>query len=95
MTTDINIKNALDDFNPSFKPGFESRVMEGLVKARDITYTSLFSRAFKRIALSGAAAIIILLISIYISDGSLSADTLLGTSEIDIESYTAMTFSNY
>lgn len=95
MTTDININKALKDFNPSFKPDFESRVMEGILKAKENTYSSLFNSAFKRIALSGAAAVIILLISIYISDGNLSPDSLIGTSEMDIESYTAMIFSNY
>ena len=95
MTNNINIKQALDAFKPDFKPGFESRVMAKITSTKVYAYSHLFNTAFKRIALSGAAAIIILLITIYLSDGSLSTDSLLGTQDMDIESYTAMMYNNY
>ena len=95
MTNEINIKKALNDFKPSFKAGFDDRVMQQLHLAKENAYNSTFNKAFKRIFLSGAAAVVILLISIYLSDGGLSSDALLGTSEMDIESYTAMMFNNF
>lgn len=95
MTKDINIQSVLNDFKPDFKSGFEKRVMDSIIKVKENSYSHAFNNAFKRIALSGAAAIIILMITIYMSDGNLSTDSLLGTGDMNIESYTAMMFNNF
>lgn len=81
--TEENIKliDELSNYNPSFKPLFSSRVLNKLEQHKNKkTHTAYkdFNRIFKWIALSGAAAIIALLISVYIVDGSLNYDALTG-----------------
>ncbi len=86
-----NIKAALDQYSPEFKPFFETRVMGKIAQLASSDYTHLFNRAFRRLLLSGVAAVIILLITIFINDGGFSTDALVGTSNLNIENLTAMT----
>ncbi len=67
----------------SFNPGFKNRIMvrieeekKSFILKSDFNRT-LFS-VFKRVALTGVAAIIILLLSIYLSDYSFSLDSFTG-----------------
>ena len=90
-----NITQIIEDFHPDFKPSFETRVMDKIKHISSHTYSTQFNHAFHRILLSGAAAVIILLITIYINDGNLSTDTLIGTGNLDIESLTAMALNGY
>lgn len=92
---DPNISNRLKDFQPDFKPLFESRVMDTIAQLSEQSYNQLFNRAFQRIVLSGVAALIALIVTISMADGSLSTDTLLGTANLDIETLTAMTISGF
>jgi len=70
----------LADYSPAFKPGFSDRVLEAVsnVPATDNNLYFLF----KRFALTGVAAIIALLISVYLTDGNVSFDALLGLSDL-------------
>ena len=70
----------------SFAEGFTDRVMNRLAGTsvtltREIDFLRSFNRAFYRIALTGVAAIVILLISIFIMEGSLSFDSFVGLSD--------------
>lgn len=67
----------------SFSNGFTDRVLERVFVAKEsinrkIEYAKYMNLAFYRIALTGAAAIVIMLISMYITEGSLSFNSLLG-----------------
>lgn len=68
----------------SFSSDFTGKVLDRLTSGqmsavvRDIEFIRGLNSAFYRIALTGVAAIIILLISIIISEGSLSLNSFLG-----------------
>lgn len=100
MKTQNNIANKnnediLKSYQPEFKVFFETRVMQKIANLKENSYNDIFDKAFRRIALSGVAALAILLLSIFITDGSLSTDALLGTSQIDFESLSALAISSY
>lgn len=67
----------------SFSNGFRDRVMQRL-NARSIPvflrpdFLRSFDLGFRRVALTGVAAILILVVTMLLSQGSLSYDTLLG-----------------
>lgn len=70
----------------SFSEGFTGRVMARLsesavVLSHEIDFLRSFNRAFYRIALTGVAAIVILLISIFIMEGSISLGSFVGLSD--------------
>lgn len=67
----------------SFKYGFTDRVLERVFMAtesinRKVEFAKYLNLTFYRIALTGAAAIAILLVSMYLMEGSLSFNSLLG-----------------
>jgi len=66
-----------------FSEGFRDKVLDkiyssGSAVVRQVEFVRSLNSVFYRIALSGAAAIIILLISIYMIQGSFSLDSFLG-----------------
>ena len=74
-------KHALPDYK--FSPSFSDRVMSsiasgGLVLPGGRDLFAGWSNTFLRVALTGAAAIIVLAVSLFLTQGSLSYDTLLG-----------------
>lgn len=75
-----SMRKTLGKFTPEFEAGFSDRVMQQVENINFNTSIPIYS-VFKRVALSGAAAIIALLISIYYTDGSLSLDALYGLYE--------------
>ena len=69
----------------SFSEGFTdkviNRISEGVVVLnRQLDFSRSLNSIFYRVAFAGVAAIIILLISIFISEGSLSFNSLVGIS---------------
>lgn len=67
----------------SFSDDFTEKVVNRIYSARqseiiNVDFLSMFNRAFYRIAITGIAAIILLLVSLYISQGSLSIDSFFG-----------------
>jgi hypothetical protein len=67
----------------SFREGFRDRVLDKIFTAaisvnREIEYVRSMNTVFYRIALTGVAAIVILLISIYLKEGSLSLNSFVG-----------------
>jgi len=80
----------------AFQSGFSGRVMQqiGQISKGKVVmfdFTQGLAAAFKRIALSGAAAILMLLLYTYVKDGSLSVDSLLGLKELNSDN--AITFA--
>jgi hypothetical protein len=81
------MRKRLGSYAPVFKAGFASRVMQRLEKERivlDLNQNIYF--LFKRVALTGAAAIILLLLGIYITMGTLNLDVILGVESLSEES---------
>jgi len=69
-----------------FREGFSDTILEkisspALKVSRELDFVRYLNFAFYRVALTGVAAIIVLLISIYLMQGSLSFDSFLGLSD--------------
>jgi hypothetical protein len=81
-----------------FSPGFTGRVLQAIEKsAPAVRLYDLEERMvslFLRIALSGAAAIIVLAVSVFISGGTLSFDSLLGIGNSSVESMICLLSGN-
>ena len=70
----------------SFRPDFSEKVLDRLFTAGSVVKMEIdsfrsWNLAFYRIALTGAAAIAVLLVSIYLMEGSFSFNSLLGLSD--------------
>ena len=70
----------------NFNHDFKDRIVEKLFSAgskvtREIEFVKYMNFAFYRIALTGVAAIVVLLISIFFMEGSLSLNSFLGLSD--------------
>jgi hypothetical protein len=66
-----------------FSKGFGDKILDKLFSAartvnREIEFVKSMNNVFYRIAISGVAAIVVLLISIFLKEGSLSIDSFLG-----------------
>ncbi|MCK4630206.1 MAG: hypothetical protein KAT40_02115 [Bacteroidales bacterium] len=77
----------LSSRNYSFSDGFRNRVMQAVSdekkgKVISIDFTRTFTSMFNRIAVAGVAAIVLLVISLYISHGSLNVNTFTGVDPI-------------
>lgn len=69
-----------------FSHGFSDSILEkifstGLSINREVEFVKSMNFAFSRIALTGVAAIVVLLISIFLMEGSLSFNSFLGLSD--------------
>ncbi len=83
----------LDDEGLSydFREGFSEKVLNkvftaGLVINREVDFIKNLNFVFNRIALTGIAAILILLFSILLAEGSLSMNSFLGLGNVNDES---------
>ena len=77
----------LSSRNHSFSDGFHNRVMQAVSdekkgKVMSIDFTRSFTSMFNRIAVAGVAVIVLLVISLYISHGSLNINTFTGVDPI-------------
>jgi hypothetical protein len=81
-----------------FSPGFTGRVLQAIgnpaqaVRLYDLEAGMV--SIFMRVALSGAAAIILLAVSVFISGGTLSFDSLLGIGNSSVESMICLLSGN-
>ena len=91
----VKMRDLIGSGDYQFKHGFANRVLNRLDRPRngfgiEFSFVKDLNRVFARVAISGIAAIIILLISIYLTTGSVSLDSLSGTesySEDNVISY--------
>jgi len=76
-------KNGISyNFSSDFKEKILNRVFSaGLKVSQQVEFVKYINFAFYRIALTGVAAIVVLLISIFLKEGSLSFNSLLGLSD--------------
>lgn len=82
-----------------FSRGFSARVADKLFSAsitviRQVEFVRSMNIAFKRIALTGVAAIVLLLISIFLMEGSFSVNSILGLSNSYDESIVCLLTGN-
>jgi len=82
-----------------FKNDFSDKVLGKLFSAgkvinREIDFMRSLNHAFYRIALTGVAAIVVLLLSLYIMEGSLSLNSLIGLSNNYDESIVCLLTGN-
>ena len=82
-----------------FKSGFRDKIVEKVFSAgvtinREMEFMRSMNFAFNRIALTGVAAIVLLLISIFFMEGSLSFNSFLGLSDNYDESIVSMLTGN-
>jgi hypothetical protein len=83
----------------NFSEAFADKVLDKLFSAgsqvtRQVEFAKYMNFAFYRIALTGIAAIIILLISIFLNEGSLSFNAFLGLSDNYNESIVSLLTGN-
>jgi hypothetical protein len=85
-------KQLNDEILPiDFREGFTDKVIDkifstGLKTEREMEFVRSMNFIFYRIAMTGIAAIVILLISIFIAEGSFSLNSFLGLSNANDES---------
>jgi len=82
-----------------FSKGFGDRLLNkiysaGLTINREVEFAKYMNFAFYRIALTGVAAIVVLLISIFMMEGSLSINSLLGLHDNYDESIVSLLTGN-
>jgi hypothetical protein len=82
-----------------FKKGFTDKVLDKIFSAgfainREIEFVKSMNFVFYRIALTGVAAIVILLISIFIMEGSISFNSFLGLNDNYDESIVCLLTGN-
>jgi hypothetical protein len=82
-----------------FRDGFRDKILDSLFSAgssvnREVEFIRSMNFAFYRIALTGVAAIVVLLISIFLMEGSLSLNSLLGVSDNYNESIVSLLTGN-
>jgi hypothetical protein len=90
-TEDIPAILEKEGFELDFRPGFNERISDrifgtGAVRSKEVEFVKTLYYIFNRIAITGIAAIIILLISIFLTEGTLSLDSFLGISNTSEES---------
>jgi hypothetical protein len=70
------------NFNPDFKDNVLNKLFSATSKiSREVEFVKYMNFAFYRIALTGVAAIVVLLISMFFMEGSLSLNSFLGLSD--------------
>jgi hypothetical protein len=82
-----------------FSEGFEEKVLASLgnersAVKRESEFNQTLSLVFYRVAFTAAAAIILLMLSIFLKEGSLSFDSLLGMSDGYSESIVCLLTGN-
>ncbi|PID89809.1 MAG: hypothetical protein CSB01_00080 [Bacteroidia bacterium] len=82
------------NYETDFKPFFKERLQAKIEKINSEEYAenvfiNNLSIAFAKVLYSGLAALVLILISIFITTGSLSIDSLLGLESISSEEITA------
>jgi hypothetical protein len=104
LSADINAEDTMRRLEEagvkySFSEGFRDKVLDRIFSAavtvnREIEFLRSLNSIFYRIALTGVAAIAILLISIFLMEGSLSFNSFLGLSDSYDESIVCLLTGN-
>lgn len=81
------VRELLSSRNYGFTAGFRNRVMQAVSDEKNnkvilMDFTRSFTSMFNRVAVAGVAVILLLVISLYISHGSLNVNTITGVDPI-------------
>jgi hypothetical protein len=97
----IEISGRLDEEGLyfDFRNGFKDKILDklfsaGLTLNREVEFVKSMNFAFYRIALTGVAAIVVLLISIFLMEGSLTLNSFLGLTDSYDESIVCLLTGN-
>jgi len=83
------------DFNENFGDKVINKLFSaGLTISREVEFVKYLNFAFYRIALTGVAAIVVLLISIFLMEGSFSLNSFLGLKDSYDESIVCLLTGN-
>ncbi len=83
------------DFSGNFREKVMDRILRtGVVVNREVEFVRSWNNAFFRIAITGVAAIIILLLTLYISEGTFSLNSILGMQDSYDESIICLLTGN-
>lgn len=98
-TNEISGKLEESGITFDFEKGFSEKVLDKVFSAgkavnREVEFVKSMTFAFNRVALTGVAAIIILLISIFLMEGTISFNSFLGLSNSYDESIVSMLTGN-
>ena len=104
LNTDADPKEAArrleeEGISYHFSKGFKDNILDklfsaGLTVNREVEFVKYLNFAFYRIALTGVAAIVVLLISIFLMEGSISLNSFLGMSDTYDESIVCLLTGN-
>ena len=98
-TIEVSRRMEEEGISYNFNEKFGDKVLDklfsaGLTVKREVEFVKYMNFAFYRIALTGVAAIVILLISIFLMQGSLSFNSFLGISDNYDESIVCLLTGN-
>ena len=98
-TREVSRRMEEEGISYNFSEKFGDKVLDklfsaGLTVKREVEFVKYMNFAFYRIALTGVAAIVILLISIFLVQGSLSFNSFLGISDSYDESIVCLLTGN-
>jgi hypothetical protein len=98
-TREVSRRMEEEGISYNFSEKFGDKVLDklfsaGLTLKREVEFVKYMNFAFYRIALTGVAAIVILLISIFLMQGSLSFNSFLGISDSYDESIVCLLTGN-
>jgi hypothetical protein len=98
-TVEISRKLEEEGVSYNFSHNFGDKVLNKLFSARlainrEVEFVKYMNFAFYRVALTGLAAIVVLLISIFLMQGSISLNSLLGLSDNYDESIVCLLTGN-
>jgi len=98
-TTEISAKLEKEGVSYDFGKDFNDKVLNRIYKTRmtvirEVDFIKSLNLAFYRIALTGVAAIVVLLISIFLMEGSLSFNSFLGISDTYDETIVSLLTGN-
>jgi hypothetical protein len=79
VSTKLENEGVSFDFGKGFSDSILNKLFPAVVKvSREIEYLRYMHLAFRGIAISGIAAIVLLLISIFMMEGTISVNSILG-----------------
>jgi hypothetical protein len=98
-TTEVPRRLEEEGISFNFSNGFKDKILDklfsaGITVAREVEYLKYLNLAFYRIALTGVAAIVVLLVSIFLMEGSVSFNSFLGMSNSYDESIVCLLTGN-
>lgn len=83
----IKVKELISSRSHKFSDGFHSRVMQAVSEEKkgrvlSVNFGRNLTSMFNRVAVAGVAVIILLVISLYLSQGSLDVNTITGVEPV-------------